>query len=103
MFAVGPAEWGEFGPVDELVSDGDLLEFGLYAARVIHTPGHTPGGVCYIAGSDIFTGDTIFDGDYGRTDLPGGSMQQMRQSLRRLLAMQGLYAHPGHGASFFIS
>ena len=87
----------------DFVTEGQILKIAGLTLQVIHTPGHTPGGVCYIAGSDIFTGDTIFDGDYGRTDLPGGSMQQMRQSLRRLLAMQGLYAHPGHGASFFIS
>lgn len=84
------------------VSEGQVLKLAGMTLQVIHTPGHTPGGVCYITGNDIFTGDTLFDGDYGRTDLPGGSMQQMRQSLRRLLAMNGFYAHPGHGGSFFI-
>ncbi len=86
----------------DYVSDGQVLKLAGITLQVIHTPGHTAGGVCYTAGNDIFTGDTIFDGDYGRTDLPGGSMQQMRQSLRKLLAMHGLYAHPGHGPSFFI-
>lgn len=86
----------------DFVGEGQILKIAGIALQVIHTPGHTPGGVCYITGNDIFTGDTIFDGDYGRTDLPGGSMQQMRQSLRRLLTMSGLYAHPGHGSSFFI-
>lgn len=87
---------------ENFVSEGQVLKIAGIALQVIHTPGHTAGGVCYIAGNDIFTGDTIFDGDYGRTDLPGGSMQQMRQSLRRLLALHGLYAHPGHGGSFII-
>ncbi len=84
------------------VLEGQVLELAGIRLQVMHTPGHTMGGVCYVTESDVFTGDTLFDGDYGRTDLPGGSMQLMRQSLRRLLAMNGFYAHPGHGGSFFI-
>lgn len=86
----------------DFVHDGQVLKIAGITLQVLHTPGHTPGGVCYITGNDVFTGDTIFDGDYGRTDLPGGSMQQMRQSLRKILNLHGLYAHPGHGNSFII-
>ena len=64
---------------------------------VLHTPGHTRGSVCYLAGQDIFTGDTMFKGDYGRTDLPGGSLEQMRASIRRLNTYKGHRIHPGHG------
>ena len=84
------------------VSDGQVLKIAGITLQVMHTPGHTPGGVCYVAESDVFTGDTIFDGDYGRTDLPGGSMQQMRQSLRKILSLHDYNAHPGHGNSFII-
>lgn len=86
----------------DFVSDGQVLKIAGISLQVMHTPGHTPGGVCYISGTDVFTGDTIFDGDYGRTDLPGGSMQQMRQSLRKILSLHGYKAHPGHGSSFII-
>ena len=86
----------------DFVSDGQILKIAGITLQVMHTPGHTPGGVCYISGNDVFTGDTIFDGAYGRTDLPGGSMQQMRQSLRKILNLHAYHAHPGHGNSFII-
>lgn len=103
-FSVGSyqMELEERPKATDYVVEGQVLKIAGIALQVLHTPGHTPGGVCYVTGNDIFTGDTMFDGDYGRTDLPGGSMQQMRRSLRRLLAMSGFYAHPGHGPSFFI-
>lgn len=84
------------------VSEGDVLSLAGMELRVLHTPGHTPGGVCYVAGTDIFTGDTLFDGDYGRTDLPGGDASQMRQSVRRLLALHGYHAYPGHDGHMVI-
>lgn len=86
----------------DFVREGQVIKLAGISLQVLHTPGHTPGSVCYLCGGDIFTGDTLFDGDYGRTDLPGGSMAQMRQSLRRLLGMHGLHAYPGHGGSFVI-
>ena len=88
-------------PTDE-VSDGQILKLASITFQVLHTPGHTRGSVCYRAGDDIFTGDTLFDGDYGRTDLPGGSMAQMRQSLRMLLSLHGCHAYPGHGSNMII-
>ena len=69
---------------------------------LLPTPGHSPGSVCFVSESDraIFTGDTLFDGSIGRTDLPGGDMATMRRSLSRLLTLPDDYAvHPGHGDS----
>lgn len=86
----------------DFVTDGQVLRLAGITLQVLHTPGHTPGGVCYRSGDHIFTGDTLFDGDYGRTDLPGGSMQQMRNSLRMLLGLHGVRAYPGHGGDFVI-
>lgn len=79
------------------VAEGQPLSLGGIQINVLHTPGHTRGSVCYQVGNDIFTGDTLFKGDHGRTDLPGGSEQQMRASLRRLFAMHGCRIYPGHG------
>ncbi|MHC1785907.1 MAG: MBL fold metallo-hydrolase [Christensenellales bacterium] len=90
-------------PPTDHVSDGQILKLAGITFQVLHTPGHTRGSVCYRAGNDLFTGDTLFDGDYGRTDLPGGSMAQMRQSLRMLLALHGCHAYPGHGSHFIIA
>lgn len=88
-------------PTDH-VRDGQVLKLAGITFQVLHTPGHTKGSVCYLSGEHIFTGDTLFDGDYGRTDLPGGSMAQMRESLRMLLSLHGLHAYPGHGGHFII-
>ena len=67
---------------------------------VLHTPGHTPGSVCLIAGEHMFSGDTLFSGSCGRTDLPGGSWQTIRTSLARLAGLtENLQVHPGHGES----
>ncbi|MEM4766195.1 MAG: MBL fold metallo-hydrolase, partial [Nitrososphaerota archaeon] len=69
--------------------------------RVIHTPGHTPGSVCYLAEEMIFTGDTLFAGSIGRTDLPGGSLQSLLSSISaKILSLPDHYAvYPGHGPS----
>lgn len=80
-----------------LVREGDEIAYAGVTFTVLHTPGHTPGSVCYRAGSLLFSGDTLFHAGYGRTDLPGGSMQQLRQSLRRLVPItEGLTLLPGH-------
>lgn len=78
-------------------AEGEALHHAGLRLTVMETPGHTPGGVCLMADKVIFTGDTLFRGDYGRTDLPGGSSMQMRQSLRRLFQLKGMAAYPGHG------
>lgn len=87
----------------ETVVEGQILKLAGIVFQVMHTPGHTPGCVCYVVGTDIFTGDTLFDGDYGRTDLPGGSPQQMRQSIKRLLALHAYHAYPGHDTNMVIA
>lgn len=87
-------------PVDAdiLVKDGDVVTAGALKFFVVQTPGHTEGSVCYICGDTMFSGDTLFAGDVGRTDLPGGSFTQMRQSLKKLneLPYADLAVIPGH-------
>ena len=79
------------------VRDGEELRLAGLTIQVIHTPGHTPGSVCYRIGEDLFTGDTMFRHGWGRTDLPGGSQHEMFASLRRLIPMAGgMEIHPGH-------
>lgn len=85
-----------FAP-DFTFSGGDSLAYGGLTFRVLATPGHTPGGVCFACGDALFTGDTLFAGSVGRTDLPGGSAAALRESLRMLFALEGDYTvYPGH-------
>ncbi len=80
------------------VAEGSEITYAGVTLRVLHTPGHTPGGVCYQTGAWLFTGDTLFHGGYGRTDLPGGSDAQLGESLRRLYPMTRQFdIYPGHG------
>lgn len=79
------------------IREGDKLHYAGVEFTVLHTPGHTPGCVCYQAGEWLFTGDTLFHYGYGRTDLPGGSMAQLAESLRRLAPLaQQHEIFPGH-------
>lgn len=82
------------------LAEGGEIRFGTVRLEVLHTPGHTEGSVCLLANDDgrLYSGDTLFAGSFGRVDLPGGSAEQMVESLdrlRRLDAMLGVY--PGHG------
>jgi glyoxylase-like metal-dependent hydrolase (beta-lactamase superfamily II) len=90
---------GTSPPPDRLVKDGDTLEAGSLGIQVIHTPGHTPGGVCFLIGEDLFSGDTLFAGGVGRVDLPGGNGAELMRSIRdKLLALPpDTRVHPGHG------
>ncbi len=72
-------------PADITVTEGDRIEFGRHSLEVIHTPGHTPGGICLYTNGYIFTGDTLFVGGVGRTDLPGGSMSELLVSIKTKL------------------
>ena len=82
------------------VSEGDKLELDELAIEVIETPGHTRGGVCFLCGGHMFSGDTLFNGDVGRCDLEGGDYSVMKQTLRKLCALEGDYSvRPGHGDS----
>lgn len=72
-------------PADRTVRDGDLIEVGNVKLQVIHTPGHSPGGMALLLDGYVFTGDTLFVGAVGRTDLPGGSGEVMLDSIRKKL------------------
>ena len=67
---------------DVLLEDEDTIKIGAVTITVIHTPGHTPGGICLYTQGHVFTGDTLFVGGIGRTDLPGGSMETLLESIR---------------------
>ena len=85
--------------VDVLVNDGDELELCGRKIDVIHTPGHSLGGVCYVLDDVIFCGDTIFKCSYGRTDLRGGDIVQLYESIQKIFNLQGNYTLLcGHGA-----
>ena len=80
--------------------EGDTVSIAEMAFSVLHTPGHTPGSVCYLIDDALFSGDTLFQGSCGRTDFPGSSGAQMRKSLDRLSALPDrLAVYPGHGPS----
>ena len=79
------------------VREGDELELAGLKVKVLHTPGHTPGSVCYEIEGELFTGDTMFDFGWGRTDLPGGNESDMVESLRRLSPLvRTMPMHAGH-------
>ena len=85
---------------DHLLKDGDELPLLGETFTVMHLPGHSPGAVCYFCGNVIFSGDVLFRGSYGRTDLPGGDPIAMRRSLRKLGTLTKDYTvYPGHGES----
>jgi len=72
-------------PADITVKDGDLITIGETSLKVIHTPGHSPGGMCLYHNGMVFTGDTLFVGAVGRTDLGGGSWETLAASIRNKL------------------
>jgi len=89
---------------DRLLAEGDVLHLGPIAIEVLHTPGHTPGGICLLVRraegpAIVFSGDTLFAGGIGRTDFPGGDFSQLLDSIRtRLFALPDDTAvYPGHG------
>jgi len=86
-------------PVDLRVKDNDRLAFGKQTLLVIHTPGHTPGGICLYNAPHLFTGDTLFAGAVGRSDFPGGDSHQLLDAIKsRLLALPPeTIVWPGHG------
>jgi glyoxylase-like metal-dependent hydrolase (beta-lactamase superfamily II) len=86
-------------PDNVLLEDGELLKFGQTTLKVMHTPGHTLGGISLVGENLVFTGDTLFAGSIGRTDFAGGSDRDMRRSLEKLLCLPDNYVvYPGHGA-----
>lgn len=100
-----PAAWGAgsgtaFVPVKDVRTfvDGDVLNIAGFRLEVAHTPGHTPGSSCFLAGDFLLSGDLVFKGAIGRSDLPNSNPAQMQTSLRRFLAWDdALDVLPGHG------
>lgn len=86
-------------PADIFLEEGDEIILGSLKFTVFHTPGHTPGGISLILDNVIFTGDTLFAGGVGRTDLPGGSYQDLQKSIKEKLLILGdnMIIYPGHG------
>ncbi len=85
--------------VDTWVADGDEVSIGNLTLRILHTPGHTPGSICFLHDRVLFSGDTLFRESVGRTDLPGGSRSALRRSVRtKLLVLPDeCQVLPGHG------
>ena len=84
---------------DRLLKDGDSIDVGDMHFEVLHTPGHTPGGICLLGEGVVFSGDTLFNYGVGRTDLPGGSSSQLLNSIQtRLMTLpDNTVVYPGHG------
>jgi glyoxylase-like metal-dependent hydrolase (beta-lactamase superfamily II) len=94
--------WGyELDPLpdpDMFVSEGDILEIGNIKFETIHTPGHSPGGICLYGEGIVITGDTLFAGSVGRTDLFGGDIEKLKKSFKKLMALpDNTKVLPGHG------
>ncbi len=86
-------------PADRLLADGEIIALGGLQVKVLHTPGHTPGGICLLVDNTLFSGDTLFAGSVGRTDLPGGSERAIINSIKEKLMTlpDDTSVRPGHG------
>jgi glyoxylase-like metal-dependent hydrolase (beta-lactamase superfamily II) len=96
------AIWGihidELPSPDVFIAEGDSVKVGGMVFHVIHTPGHSPGGICLYGEGVVFTGDTLFQGSVGRTDFHGGDIAQLKESFRRLLELPDeTKVFSGHG------
>ena len=90
----------ENSPVpDQTLEEGDIVSFGEYSVKVIHTPGHSPGGIALHTNGYLFVGDTLFSGSIGRTDLPGGDFETLKSSIQDKLFPLGddVRVFTGHG------
>ncbi len=86
------------------LAEGQTLALGSGSITVLHTPGHTEGSVCFLAGEELFSGDTLFRESIGRYDFPGGNYRELMKSAARLAALPGdLHLLPGHGPSSRLS
>lgn len=86
-------------PPDQTVQDGDIIQFGEIILTVLHTPGHTPGGISLHTDGVVFVGDTLFAGSIGRTDFPGGDFNTLISSIKNKLYSLGdqVIVYTGHG------
>lgn len=91
----------EIPKIDEYINDRDIIKLGDLEIKVIHTPGHTQGGVCFYVNNCLFSGDTIFKESIGRCDLPGGNFNQIVQSIEQKIFIlpDNTTIYPGHGKS----
>lgn len=88
----------QFGDIEPVSITEGVLHIGSFNIDVLHTPGHTPGSCCFLIEGHLFSGDTLFKGTCGRTDLGQGSMADMKQSLKYLLTLdKNTVVYPGHG------
>jgi len=84
-------------PADRMLHDGDVVRVGNIGLRVLHTPGHSRGSISLLGDEVVFTGDTLFAGSIGRTDLPGSSYEEMMLSLKKLMTLPDrMRVCPGH-------
>jgi glyoxylase-like metal-dependent hydrolase (beta-lactamase superfamily II) len=103
QLANSAAAWGmradNSPPPDRELQDGDQVKFGKTILNVLHTPGHTPGGISLHTDSEVFVGDTLFAGSIGRTDFAGGSFETLKESIQqKLFALRDdLKVYTGHG------
>ncbi len=87
--------------IEHFVDENSELSLGKHMIKVIHTPGHTRGGVCYLIGDNLFSGDTLFYNSIGRTDLEGGDYETLISSIKQKLLVldENIKVYPGHGPS----
>ncbi|MBI4171306.1 MAG: MBL fold metallo-hydrolase [Actinobacteria bacterium] len=105
MALTDPVVWGAGAetppvPVQDVrtVAEGDVLEFAGFRIEVLHTPGHTPGSVCYRTDGFLLSGDLVFKGTVGRHNFPNSNPADMRRSLQRFLTLPDeTDVYPGHG------
>lgn len=92
-----------FVSADIVVKDGDEIKLGEITVKIMHTPGHTAGSISILIEDALFSGDTIFRGTHGRTDLPTGNEFDMQKSLKKILELkEDIIIYPGHGVSTMI-
>lgn len=93
-----------FAPAERLLKNRDVIRLGNETIEVIHTPGHTKGSVCLLYEDTLITGDTLFRGSVGRTDLFGGSQEELLLSLQKIVALpEETVLYPGHGPGTTLS
>lgn len=85
-------------PADIILQDNQEISVGEMTIKILHTPGHTPGGICILTEQGVFSGDTLFDGSIGRTDFPGGDLKTLLKSIREklLVLSDEIKVYPGH-------
>ena len=90
-----------FGLPDRVLEEGDEIRVGGFSLRILHTPGHTPGGICLYGDNKLFSGDTLFAGGIGRTDLAAGDLRELQKSIKdKILTLPDeVVVYPGHGPS----